>query len=148
MPLPGERHVERARAGARAPAAASSTRRAPRPPPSVGLNFLAAERAAHAEALDGDLMFRHAEHARDDLLRLGRMLVDDCTAIAAALVEPGDRRLRLQVEVLLPPIAARHRGAQRSIERRTDRHRDAQRLGEIALASIACSIVRMAGSGA
>ena len=71
MALAGERHVERARQ-----AHAHGPPRLPRAErgdggPGVGLHFLAAEGAAHAEALHGDLLRGDAEHARDDLLRLG-----------------------------------------------------------------------------
>ncbi len=74
MALAGERHVEMARqAHAHGPAGLPRAERGDGGP-GVGLHFFAAERAAHAQALHGDLMARDAEHARDDLLRLAGML--------------------------------------------------------------------------
>ena len=42
--------------------------------PGAGLALLAAEAAAHAAGLDGDERVGDAENARDDVLRLGRVL--------------------------------------------------------------------------
>jgi hypothetical protein len=44
---------------------------------------------------------RQAKHARDDLLRFRRMLRRRVHRHAAGFVEPGDRGVRLEIEVLL-----------------------------------------------
>ena len=86
--------------------------------PGVGLHFLAAEGAAHAQALHDDRVLRHAEHARDDLLRLGRVLRRRVDEHAAVLVAIRERGVGLEIEVLLPAdrelaVEAVRRGAQR-----------------------------------
>ena len=68
---------------------------------AVRLHLLAAERAAHAQALHGDLVAVHAEHVGDDLLRLGRVLRAALHEHLAALVDLRQRAVRLEVEVLL-----------------------------------------------
>src|ERR1051325_1421104 len=102
MTLAGERHIELARQ-----AHAHRTTGLPRAEcgdsgPGIGLDFLAAKGAAHPDALDGHVLPGQAEHARDDLLRLRRMLRRRLGNDAARLVDPCDGGLRLQVEVLLP----------------------------------------------
>ena len=95
----------------------------------VGLHLLAAERAAHAQALHRDLVRADAEHARDDLLRLGGMLRGRVQRDTAALVEPRHRGLRLEIEMLLSadsdlavdPDAAARRGPQSPRAMRTGR---------------------------
>ena len=88
MPLAGHRHVELARQpDAHGPAGLPRAERRDRRK-RVGLHLLAAERAAHAEALDGDLVASEPEHARDDVLRFGWMLGGGVQRHAAALVEP------------------------------------------------------------
>ena len=67
-----------------------------------GLRFLAAERAAHPLADAHDLVLADAEHLGHDGLNLGRVLrrrVDDHLALLAGI---GDRRLRFEIELLLP----------------------------------------------
>ena len=68
----------------------------------VGLGFLASEGAAHAQALHHDLIARHTEHARDNLLGLRGVLGRRVNLDEVALVDHGQGRLSLQVEVLLP----------------------------------------------
>ena len=101
MALARERHVELTRQPH-----AHWTARLHRPErgdggPRVRLHLLAAERAAHAHAFHGHVFSRQPEHARDDFLRLRRMLRGRLRDDAARLVDPGDRRLRFQIEVLL-----------------------------------------------
>ena len=69
---------------------------------AVRLHLLAAEAAAHPQALHGDLVARHAQHVGDDLLRLARVLRAGLDEDLPVLVDEGERRVRLQVEVLLP----------------------------------------------
>ncbi len=101
MPLAGQHHVLPARqADPHRPADLRRRQRGHRGP-GVGLHFLAAERAAHAQALDDDGVLRQPEHPRHDLLRLGRMLgrrVDHQPAVVVAI---GERGVGLEVEVLL-----------------------------------------------
>ena len=101
MPLAGHREVLRAvepqpHRAAREHGAERGDRREP-----VRLHLLAAEAAAHAQRLHGDPVARQAEHVRDDLLRLGRVLraaVDEHLPLG---VDVRERRVRLEVEVLL-----------------------------------------------
>ena len=71
---------------------------------AVGLHLLAAEAAAHPQALHGDVVAVEAEHVRHDLLRLARVLRAALHEHLAALVDEGERGVGLEVEVLL----ARH----------------------------------------
>ncbi len=68
----------------------------------VRLELLAAEAAAHAQALHGDVVRGQAQHVRHDVLGLGRVLGAGLDEDLAALVDQGQRGLGLQVEVLLP----------------------------------------------
>ena len=68
----------------------------------VRLEFLAAEPSAHPQALHGDLVGRQAEHVRDDVLGLGRVLGAGLDEDLAVLVDQRQRGVGLQVEVLLP----------------------------------------------
>ena len=68
----------------------------------VRLHLLAAETAAHAQALHGDLVVRLAQHVRHDVLRLGRMLRRGLDEDLPVLVDAGQRRVGLQIEMLLP----------------------------------------------
>ncbi len=68
---------------------------------AVRLHLLAAEAAAHAEALHGHLVAGQAEHVSDDLLRLRGVLGAALDEHLPVLVDQGQRRVRLQVEVLL-----------------------------------------------
>nr|BFE73668.1 hypothetical protein GCM10020092_069690 [Actinoplanes digitatis] len=68
---------------------------------AVRLHLLAAEAAAHAQALHGDLVAVPAQHVRDDLLRLGRVLRAALHEDLPGLVDERQRAVRLQVEVLL-----------------------------------------------
>ena len=68
---------------------------------AVRLHLLAAEPAAHPQALHGDLVARPAEHVGDDLLRLGRVLGAGLDEDLPALVDVGQGAVGLQVEVLL-----------------------------------------------
>ncbi len=77
----------------------------------VRLHLLAAEAAAHPQALHGDLVAVQAEHVRDDLLGLGRVLRAALDEDLPALVDEGQRGVRLEVEVLLAgelELAAEH----------------------------------------
>ena len=137
--------VRRTRTGRRvfqAPSAAMAAH-------GVGLHFLAAEGAAHAQALDGDLVARQPEHARDDVLRLGRML----RGRSAASTRRSRRSTRWT-----PASRDRSAPGRRSPARRRRAARSRRCAGHVAArrpsgsvrklpASIACSIVRMAGSG-
>ena len=81
---------------------------------AVRLHLLAAERAAHPQTLHGDLVARQAQHVRDDLLRLARVLGAGLDEHLPVLVDQGERRVRFQVEVLLPgelELAREHVGA-------------------------------------
>ena len=69
---------------------------------AVRLELLAAEPAAHPQALHGDLVRRQAQHVRDDVLGLGRVLGAGLDEDLAVLVDQGQRGVGLQVEVLLP----------------------------------------------
>ena len=67
----------------------------------VRLELLAAEPAAHPQALHGDLVRGQAEHVGHDVLGLGRVLRAGLDEDLPVLVDQGQRGLRLQVEVLL-----------------------------------------------
>ena len=69
---------------------------------AVRLHLLAAEAAAHAQALRGDVVALHAEHVRHDLLGLGGVLGAALHEHLPALVDQGQRGVGLEVEVLLP----------------------------------------------
>ena len=69
---------------------------------AVRLELLAAEPAAHPQALHGDLVGRHAQHVRDDVLGLRRMLGAGLDEDLPVLVDQRQRGVGLQVEVLLP----------------------------------------------
>ena len=101
MPLAGDRHIEAARkADPHRTAGLASAQRGDGGE-GIGLRFFAAESAAHAQALHRDHVSRHAQHARDNLLRLAGMLRGRVQRDAARFVQPGHGRLRLQVEMLL-----------------------------------------------
>ncbi len=102
VPLARHRHVLRAREPEpdRAPGERGPERRDGREP--VRLHLLAAEPAAHPQALHGDVVVVEAEHVGDDLLRLGGVLGAALHEDLAVLVDQGQRRVRLEVEVLLP----------------------------------------------
>ena len=68
---------------------------------AVRLHLLAAEPAPHPQALHGDRVAGHAEDVGDDLLGLGRVLGAAVHEHLAALVDERDRRMGLEVEVLL-----------------------------------------------
>ena len=84
---------------------------------AVRLELLAAEAAAHPQALHGDLVGWQAQHVRDDVLGLGRVLGAGLDEDLAVLVDQRQRGVGLQVEVLLPaelefaaePVGARLR---------------------------------------
>ena len=69
---------------------------------AVRLELLAAEAAAHPQALHGDVVGMDAQHVRDDVLGLGRVLGAGLDEHLAVLVDQGQRGVGLQVEVLLP----------------------------------------------
>ena len=68
----------------------------------VRLHLLAAEAAAHPQALHGDLVVVQPEHVGDDLLRLAGVLGAALHEHLPRLVEVGQRAVGLEVEVLLP----------------------------------------------
>ena len=70
--------------------------------PGAGLALLAAEAAAHAPRLDGDERVRYSEDAGDDVLRLGRILRRSVHRHLVAFAGKGERRLALEIEMLLP----------------------------------------------
>ena len=82
------------------------------------LRFLAAEAAAHAPALDDDVVRRHPQRVRDHLLDLARVLRRAPDAHAAVFGRHGQRDLALEVEVVL--TAARG-GAPQPVRRARDR---------------------------
>ena len=101
VPLAGDRHIQAARkADPHRTAGLASPQRGYRGE-AIGLRFLAAERAAHAQALHRHHMARHAQHPRDNLLRLAGMLRGRVQRDAARFVQPRHGRLRLQVKMLL-----------------------------------------------
>ncbi len=69
---------------------------------AVRLHLLAAEAAAHPQALDGHRVGGHAQHVGDDLLGLGGVLGAALHEHLAALVDQCQRGVGLEVEVLLP----------------------------------------------
>ena len=68
---------------------------------AVRLHLLAAETAAHPQALHGDLVAGQAQHVRDDLLGLRRVLGAGLHEHLPGLVDRRQRGVGLQVEVLL-----------------------------------------------
>ena len=68
---------------------------------AVRLELLAAEAAAHPQALHGDLVRVQAQHVRDDVLGLRRVLGAGLDEDLAVLVDQRQRGVGLQVEVLL-----------------------------------------------
>jgi hypothetical protein len=68
---------------------------------AVGLHLLAAEAAAHAQALHGHLVGGHTEDVGDDVLRLGRVLGRGLDEDLVVLVDVGQAGLCLEVEVFL-----------------------------------------------
>ena len=75
------------------------------------LHLLAAEAAAHPQALDGHRVVGPAEDVGHDLLRLGGVLGAALHEHLPRLVDVGERALGLEVEVLLPghlDLAAEH----------------------------------------
>ena len=69
---------------------------------AVRLHLLAAEPAAHPQALHRDLVAVQAQHVRDDLLGLRRVLGAGLHEQLPGLVDQRQRGVGLQVEVLLP----------------------------------------------
>ena len=67
----------------------------------VRLHLLAAEAAAHAQALHRDVVVVPAQHVRHDLLGLGRVLGAALDEDLLALVDVGQCAMGLEVEVLL-----------------------------------------------
>src|SRR5438105_3497760 len=68
-----------------------------------GLRFLAAERAAHAATNAHDLAVADAETVGHDGLDLGGVLGGGVNRYLAALARYSERRLGLQVKMLLAP---------------------------------------------
>ena len=101
MALPRDGHVELARQpdahGASCLVRAKRRDRRIR----VGLHFLPAERSTHSQALDRHMITRDAKHARDDLLRFGRMLRRGVDGDESCLIYPRERRLGFEIEMLL-----------------------------------------------
>ena len=102
VPLAGHRHV--LGAGQPDPHRAPGERRAERGDrgEAVRLHLLAAEAAAHPQALHDHVVAAPAEDVRDDLLGLGRVLGAALDEHLAGLVDVRQRGVRLEVEVLLP----------------------------------------------
>ena len=101
VPLAGHRHVLRAVQPQphRPPGDAGAERGDRRV--AVRLHLLAAEAAAHPQALHRDLGVRQAQDVRDDLLGLARVLGRRLDEDLPVLVDRGERGVGLQVEVLL-----------------------------------------------
>ena len=113
VPLAGHRHV--LRAGQPQPDRTAGERRAERRDrgEAVGLHLLAAEPAAHPQALHGDVVAVPTEHVGHDLLRLGGVLGAALHEHLAGLVDERQGAVGLEVEVLLPGHlgdAAEHMG--------------------------------------
>ena len=99
--LAGHRHVVgAAQAQAHGPAGEDGTQRGDGRE-AVGLHLLATEAATHPQALHGHVVAVEAEHVGHDLLRLARVLRAALHEHLAALVDEGERGVRLEVEVLL-----------------------------------------------
>ena len=84
------------------------------------LGFLAAEAPSHPLADADDLVHADAECLGDDVLRLRRALRRGVDHHLAVLTGDGERRLRLEIQVLLPEIAKHpgepvRRGGERSL---------------------------------
>ncbi len=101
MALAGEREVQRARQphAHRPPGFPGAQCRDGRP--RIGLHFLAAERAAHAQTFHRHFVARDSQHPRDHFLRFGGMLRGGMRRHAAGFIQPRNRALRFQIEVLL-----------------------------------------------
>ena len=101
VPLAGHGHV--LGAGQPQPDRAPGERRPQRGDrgEAVRLHLLAAEPAAHPQALHGDVVVVQAEHVGHDLLGLGRVLGAALHEHLAALVDQRQRGVGLEVEVLL-----------------------------------------------
>ena len=102
-PMPLARHGQVLRTVQPQPDRTSGERRAQRGDrrKAVRLHLLAAEAAAHAQALHRDLVAVPAQHVGHDLLRLGRVLGAALDEDLLALVDMGQGAMRLEVEVLL-----------------------------------------------
>ncbi len=111
VPLAGHRHV--LRAGQPQPHRAAGEGRPQRRDrgEAVRLHLLAAEAAAHPQALHGHVVVVQAEDVGHDLLRLGRVLGAALHEDLAGLVDQRQRAVGLEVEVLLAGhlgLAAEH----------------------------------------
>ncbi len=69
--------------------------------PGAGLALLAAEAAAHPARFDRDEGVRDPENARDDVLRLRRVLRRSVHRHLVAFAGKGERRLAFEIEMLL-----------------------------------------------
>src|SRR3989442_8499875 len=67
-----------------------------------GLTFLSAERSAHPLRGHHYSIDRQAEDVGDHFLHFGRILCRRKNVECAELTGPGDGRLRLEIEVILP----------------------------------------------
>ena len=102
-PVPLARHGQVLRAVQPQPDRAPGERRTQRGDrrKPVRLHLLAAEAAAHAQALHRDVVVVPAQHVGHDLLRLGRVLGAALDEDLAVLVDVRQRAVSLEVEVLL-----------------------------------------------
>jgi hypothetical protein len=98
--LAGDEHVVVA-VGAQLDRALQLARRSPRGGPQRRLRFLAAEAAAHAPALDHDVVRMQAQRMRDHVLHLARVLGRALHQHAAVFLRDGVGDLAFQVELLL-----------------------------------------------
>ena len=101
VPLAGHRHVVvavEAKLGGTAGHVRGQSREAR---PLRRLRLLAAERSAHAPALAHHRRIGYIEHARDQVLHLRRMLRRRADPHFVVLAGDRERRLPLQIEVLL-----------------------------------------------
>ena len=132
MALAGERHVELARQpDAHGPPRLPGAERGDGGK-RVGLHFLAAERAAHAQALDRHLIRGTPSTRATTSCVSDGCCVDEWTATNPALIDPREGGLRLEVEMLLaadPQLALDTSASCASIAA-TYRRREPKRLGE------------------
>ena len=129
VPLAGHRHVLGAvEPQPHRPPGQRGAERGDRGEP-VRLHLLAAEAAAHPQALHGHLVAVQPQDVGDDLLGLRRVLGAALHEHLAVLVDVRQRAVGLEVEVLLPgelELAAEHVGGMR---RGRPRRRRAPRCG-------------------
>ena len=101
MPLAGDRHVVVAIGTAFHGAAELLRRERGEAGEEIALRLLAAEGAAHAAHLDGHRVGGDAEHMRNHVLDLARMLRRGMNRDVIVFAGNGERDLALEIEMLL-----------------------------------------------